>query len=139
MILCRAEHAQAIDRAVFPGLQGGPHVHNTAALAVALREAAQPAFKDYAQRVVANAKALAEALMARGFHVVSGGTDNHLILVDLTNKNVPGKVAAQGAGQGRHRAELQLGPLRHAQAVRPVGDPPGIAVGHQPRHGRGRR
>ena len=76
--------------------------------------------------------------MARGFDVVSGGTDNHLILVDLTNKNVPGKVAAQGAGQGRHRAELQLGPLRHAQAVRPLGDPPGIAVGHQPRHGRRR-
>src|SRR5215471_10593313 len=67
MILCRTEHAQAIDRAVFPGLQGGPHVHNTAALAVALREAAQPSFKDYAKKVVANARTLAEALLARGF------------------------------------------------------------------------
>src|SRR6187549_3044647 len=72
MILSRTEHAQAIDRAVFPGLQGGPHVHNTAALAVALREAAQPAFKDYAKKVVANARVLAEGLMARGFDDVSG-------------------------------------------------------------------
>src|SRR5262249_9042345 len=95
MIMCRAEHAQAIDRAVFPGLQGGPHVHNTAALAVALREAAQPSFKDYAKNVVTNARALAEALVAKGYHVVSGGTDNHLILIDLSNKNVPGKVAAK--------------------------------------------
>src|SRR5215471_15730160 len=66
-ILCRQEHAAAIDKAVFPGLQGGPHVHNTAALAVALREAAQPSFKDYAKKVVANARTLAEALLARGF------------------------------------------------------------------------
>jgi len=95
MILCKTEHAQAIDRAVFPGLQGGPHVHTTAALAVALHEAAQPSFKDYARRVVANARVLAEELVARGFHVVSGGTDNHLILVDLTSKNIPGKVAAR--------------------------------------------
>src|SRR4051812_10054302 len=91
MILCKAEYAQAIDRAVFPGLQGGPHVHNTAALAVALKEAAQPAFKEYAGRVVANARVIAEGLIARGYEVVSGGTDNHLILVDLTNKGVPGK------------------------------------------------
>src|SRR4051812_12772892 len=91
MILASAEHASAIDRAVFPGLQGGPHVHNTAALAVALREAAQPAFRDYAGRVVANARVIAEGLIARGYEVVSGGTDNHLILVDLTNKGVPGK------------------------------------------------
>src|SRR6185436_5557442 len=95
MILSRSEHAQAIDRAVFPGLQGGPHVHNTAALAVALREAAQPSFKEYARRVVSNAKTLADTLMARGYHVVSGGTDNHLILIDLTNKNITGKVAAK--------------------------------------------
>src|SRR5882724_5552406 len=89
MILARAEYAQVIDRAVFPGLQGGPHVHNTAALAVALREAAQPSFKDYARRVVANARVLAAELMAKGYDVVSGGTDNHLMLVDLTNKEVP--------------------------------------------------
>src|SRR5262245_6545538 len=95
MILTKTEHAQAIDRAVFPGLQGGPHVHNTAALAVALHEAAQPSFKEYARNVVSNARVIAEELVARGFQVVSGGTDNHLILVDLTNKNVPGKVAAR--------------------------------------------
>lgn len=95
MILCKKEHAQAIDRAVFPGLQGGPHNHVTAGIAVAAREAAQPGFKDYARSIVANARALAEALSARGFGVVTGGTDNHLMLIDLTSKNVTGKVAAQ--------------------------------------------
>src|SRR5947208_9896246 len=95
MILCRTEHAQAIDRAVFPGLQGGPHVHNTAALGVALKEAAQPDFKTYAKRVVADAKVMAETLMSKGFNVVSGGTDNHLMLIDLTNKNISGKIAAK--------------------------------------------
>ena len=86
MILCRTEHAQAIDRAVFPGLQGGPHQHTTAALAVALHEAAQPAFKEYAHAIVRNAQALADELMARGYDLVSGGTDNHLILIDLTKQ-----------------------------------------------------
>ncbi|MBK7579528.1 MAG: serine hydroxymethyltransferase [Myxococcales bacterium] len=95
MILCKAEHAKDIDRAVFPGLQGGPHNHTTAGIAVAAKEAMTPAFKTYAQNVVANAKVLAEALASRGFRLVTGGTDNHLILVDLTPKNVTGKVAAQ--------------------------------------------
>src|ERR1700690_2024531 len=95
MLMCQAVHQKAIDRAVFPGLQGGPHNHTTAGIAVALNEAAQPAFKQYAHNVVANAKVLAAELMARGFHVLSGGTDNHLILVDLTSKNVPGKIAAK--------------------------------------------
>jgi glycine hydroxymethyltransferase len=95
MILCKKEHAQAIDRAVFPGLQGGPHNHVTAGIAVAAREAAQPGFKEYARAIVANARALAEALSARGFGVVTGGTDNHLMLIDLTSKKVTGKVAAQ--------------------------------------------
>ena len=95
MIFCKKEHAQAIDRAVFPGLQGGPHNHTTAAIAVAAREALQPGFKDYAKAVVANAKTLADALMARGFTITTGGTDVHLMVVDLTSKNVSGKVAAQ--------------------------------------------
>ena len=95
MILCREEHAKAIDRAVFPGLQGGPHNHTTAGIAVALREAATPAFKKYGEQIVKNARALAAGLTERGFDLVSGGTDNHLILVDLTNKSVPGKVAAR--------------------------------------------
>jgi len=95
MLLSTAEHAKAIDKAVFPGLQGGPHNHTTAAIAVALKEASQPSFKDYAANIVANAQALGEALAERGFDLVSGGTDNHLLLVDLTNKGVTGKVAAK--------------------------------------------
>jgi glycine hydroxymethyltransferase len=95
MILCRQEHQKAIDRAVFPGLQGGPHNHTTAALAVALKEASQPSFKEYAAQIVANAKALAEGLIERGFELISGGTDNHLLLVDLTRKDVPGRKAAR--------------------------------------------
>ncbi len=95
MILCRKDVADAIDRAVFPGLQGGPHNHTTAAIGVALKEASTPEFKRYAAQVVRNAKALADELLARGFSLVSGGTDNHLILVDLTNKNVIGKKAAR--------------------------------------------
>ena len=125
MILCRTEHAKAIDRAVFPGLQGGPHVHNTAALAVALKEAAQPSFKDYARRVVANAKALAEALMAKGFDVVSGGTDNHLILIDLSNKNVPGKVAARALD----KAGIELNYNTVPYDTRKPFDPSGIRLG----------
>jgi glycine hydroxymethyltransferase len=95
MILCRKELADRIDRAVFPGLQGGPHNHTTAATGVALKEASTPAFKEYGHQIVRNAKAIAAELMARGFDLVSGGTDNHLILIDLTNKNVPGKKAAK--------------------------------------------
>ena len=90
-----AAHASAIDKAVFPGLQGGPHNHTTAGIAVALHEAAQPSFRGYAAQVVANAAALASALLARGYDLVSGGTDNHLLLVDLTSKGIGGKPAAK--------------------------------------------
>jgi glycine hydroxymethyltransferase len=82
-ILCRAEHAAAIDKAIFPGLQGGPLEHVIAGKAVAFREAADPSFKEYAAQIVANAAALAEGLAGEGFRLVSGGTDNHLMLVDL--------------------------------------------------------
>jgi glycine hydroxymethyltransferase len=95
MILTDAEHAKAIDKAVFPGLQGGPHNHTTAGIAVALREAALPSFRTYAAQVVANASALATALRSHGYDLVSGGTDNHLLLVDLTSKGVAGKPAAK--------------------------------------------
>ncbi|HEY2512564.1 MAG TPA: serine hydroxymethyltransferase [Polyangiaceae bacterium] len=95
MIFCKKAHASAIDKAVFPGLQGGPHNHTTAGIAVAAEEALQPSFKTYAEQIVANAKTLAEELVKRGFDLVTGGTDNHLLLVDLTNKGVPGKVASQ--------------------------------------------
>jgi glycine hydroxymethyltransferase len=95
MILCRQELAAAIDRAVFPGLQGGPHNHTTAAIGVALKEAATPEFAEYAHQVVRNSKALAAGLKERGFNLVSGGTDNHLAVIDMTNKKVYGKKTAQ--------------------------------------------
>ncbi len=82
-----------IDRAIIPGLQGGPHNHQTAGIAVALKEAMQPAFKEYAKQVVANAKILGEELLKRGFELVTGGTDSHLLLINLNNKNVSGKDA----------------------------------------------
>jgi glycine hydroxymethyltransferase len=95
MILCKQELAEQIDRAVFPGLQGGPHNHTTAGISVALKEAATPEFKQYAANVVRNAKALADELLACGFTLVSGGTDTHLILIDLQSKKVTGRKAAK--------------------------------------------
>jgi glycine hydroxymethyltransferase len=95
MILCRADLAKAVDKQVFPGTQGGPLEHVIAAKAVALAEAATPAFQAYAAQVVKNAQALATALMARGYAIVSGGTDTHLVLVDLRAKALTGKEAEQ--------------------------------------------
>jgi glycine hydroxymethyltransferase len=94
-ILCQERYAAAIDKAVFPGLQGGPLMHAIAAKAVAFREAAQPEFRDYAAAVVRNAATLADALADEGFRIVSGGTDNHLMLVDLRPFGVTGKVAQE--------------------------------------------
>ncbi len=93
MILCKAQHAAAVNKAMFPGTQGGPLEHVIAAKAVAFKEALEPAFTQYCRRIVANAKALATALAARDYQLVSGGTDNHLMLVDLRNKGLTGKVA----------------------------------------------
>ena len=94
MILCKdAEFGKQFNKAIFPGIQGGPLMHVIAAKAVALGEALQPSFKEYAQQVVKNAKVLADELTADGFRIVTGGTDNHLMLVDLTSKNHTGKVA----------------------------------------------
>jgi glycine hydroxymethyltransferase len=95
LILCKAQHAKGIDKAVFPGLQGGPLMHVIAAKAVAFREALEPGFKEYCAQVVRNARALAAALASRGFHIVSGGTDTHLMLVDLRSKGLTGKAAEQ--------------------------------------------
>jgi glycine hydroxymethyltransferase len=95
IILCKSEYASQIDRAVFPGLQGGPHNHTTAAIAVAAKEASSSGFQAYARAVVENARVLAEELVKHGFSLVTGGTDNHLILIDLTNRKIPGKVAAK--------------------------------------------
>ena len=91
MLMCKTEHAKKIDRAVFPGLQGGPHNHTTAAIAVAAKEASTPEFKTYAANIVANAKGLGEELVARGFSLITGGTDNHLLLIDMTSKGMAGK------------------------------------------------
>ncbi|HEU4720153.1 MAG TPA: serine hydroxymethyltransferase [Gemmatimonadaceae bacterium] len=93
MILCKAEHAAAVNKAMFPGTQGGPLEHVIAAKAVAFKEALDPSFKVYSRQIVANAQALAKALVARGYQLVSGGTDNHLMLVDLRNKGLTGKAA----------------------------------------------
>jgi glycine hydroxymethyltransferase len=86
IILCKAAHARSIDRAVFPGIQGGPLMHSIAAKAVSFREAMQPDFADYINRVLANAKTLAEELTGRGWRLISGGTDNHLLLIDLRSR-----------------------------------------------------
>jgi len=93
MIMCKTEHAKAVDKVIFPGIQGGPLVHVIAAKAVAFKEAMTEDFATYQKRVVENAKTLADELVKRGFSIISGGTDNHLMLVDLTNKNSTGKDA----------------------------------------------
>jgi glycine hydroxymethyltransferase len=125
MIMCKKEHAAAIDKAVFPGLQGGPHNAATAGIAVAAKEALTPEFKTYAQNVVANAKGLAEALMARGFAVTTGGTDNHLMLIDLTNKGVAGKPAAQALDKAGIVANYNSVPFDPRKPF----DPSGLRIG----------
>jgi glycine hydroxymethyltransferase len=101
MLLCRQQHAQAVDKSVFPGLQGGPHMHTLTAIAVALAEADTPEFVAYAKQIVKNSKVMAEKLLEHGFNLVSGGTDNHLILIDLRNKGIPGKKLAKALDRAR--------------------------------------
>jgi glycine hydroxymethyltransferase len=125
MIMSTAEHASQVDKAVFPGLQGGPHNHTTAAIAVALREAAQPEFKAYAQQVVANGKALAAALLERGYSLVSGGTDNHLILIDLTPQGIAGKPAAKALDRAGIEVNYNTVPFDPRKPF----DPSGIRIG----------
>jgi glycine hydroxymethyltransferase len=125
MIMSTAEHASQVDKAVFPGLQGGPHNHTTAAIAVALREAAQPEFKAYAQQVVANGKALAGALLERGYSLVSGGTDNHLILIDLTPQGIAGKPAAKALDRAGIEVNYNTVPFDPRKPF----DPSGIRIG----------
>jgi glycine hydroxymethyltransferase len=125
MLLSPAEHAPALDRAVFPGLQGGPHEHTIAAIAVALHEAAQPGFATYARAIVDNANALADALLERGFDLVSGGTDNHLLLVDLTAKGIGGRPAAEAL----ERAGIVLNSNAVPFDPRKPLDPSGIRLG----------
>ena len=93
VVMCKAEHAKAVDKFIFPGIQGGPFMHAIAAKAVAFQEALSPAFTRYQQQVIANAKVLAQGLIDRGYKIVSGGTDTHLMLINLTNKGITGKEA----------------------------------------------
>jgi glycine hydroxymethyltransferase len=125
MVMTTAEHASQLDKAVFPGLQGGPHNHTTAAIAVALREAAQPGFRTYAQQVVANGKALAAALLERGYSLVSGGTDNHLILIDLTPQGIAGKPAAKALDRAGIEVNYNTVPFDPRKPF----DPSGIRIG----------
>lgn len=125
MLMSTADRAKALDKAVFPGLQGGPHNHTTAAIAVALHEAATPDFARYAEQIVVNAKALAAAMVERGFDLVSGGTDNHLILVDLTSKDIGGKPAAKALD----RAGIELNFNTVPYDPRKPFDPSGLRIG----------
>ncbi len=125
MLMCKAIHQKAIDRAVFPGLQGGPHNHTTAGIAIALKEAATTQFKAYAAQIVANSRALAAALMERGFQLITGGSDNHLILADMTSKNVSGKIAAKALDAAGMELNYNSVPF---DARKPF-DPSGIRLG----------
>jgi glycine hydroxymethyltransferase len=125
ILLCREEHAKAIDRAVFPGLQGGPHQHQTAAIAATLGEALTEEFREYAHAVVDNARTLASELIDRDFDLISGGTDNHLILLDMTRKGLSGKEAAS--------ALSRAGIVTNANSIpfdprKPL-DPSGVRIG----------
>ncbi len=125
MILCDEKHRKAIDRAVFPGLQGGPHNGTTAGIAVAAKMAMTDGFKEYAHAIVDNSRVLAETLTSRGFDLVTGGSDNHLILIDLTSKDVPGKVAAQALDRAGMVGNYNSVPFD----TRKPFDPSGVRIG----------
>lgn len=125
MVLSDGTFAKEIDRAVFPGLQGGPHNHTTAAIAVALKEAAKPEFKRYAHQVVANAKALAAELLRHGLRLVSGGTDNHLILIDVTPRGINGKPAARALSRAGIECNYNTVPFDPRKPM----DPSGLRIG----------
>jgi glycine hydroxymethyltransferase len=125
MCMCKEEHAKAVDRAIFPGLQGGPHMHTISGIAVAMGEALTDDFKIYAAQVVKNARRLAEKLMEYGFELVSGGTDNHLILIDMRNKNIPGKKMAKALDRARIVTNCNTVPNDPA----PPFNPSGVRIG----------
>jgi len=121
MLLCRKEHAKSVDKSVFPGLQGGPHMHTLTAIAVAMAEADTPEFITYAKQVVNNAKVLAEKLLEYGFNLISGGTDNHLILIDLQNKHISGRKLAKALDRARIVSNYNTTPLDPAHPSNPSG------------------
>ncbi|MDR3633711.1 MAG: serine hydroxymethyltransferase [Isosphaeraceae bacterium] len=125
VVLCRKDWAKKLDSGVFPGLQGGPLMHVIAGKAVCFGEALRPEFKDYARQVVANAKVLAEELTRAGFRLVSGGTDNHLVLIDMTSKGLTGKIAESALGRAGITVNKNLIPF---DARKPM-DPSGIRMG----------
>jgi len=125
MILCKAEHHKAIDRAVFPGMQGGPHNHTTAAISVALREASTPAFQRYAERIVENSRALADVLLGEGLRLITGGSDNHLLLIDVTVLGSTGKIAAKAMDIAGLEANANTVPFDPRKPF----DPSGVRIG----------
>jgi glycine hydroxymethyltransferase len=125
LIMSQGKYEKELDRAVFPGLQGGPHNHTTAAIAVALHEAATDEFKRYAMQIVANAKALADALEQKGFGLISGGTDNHMILMDVTTRGINGKPAARALNQAGIECNYNTIPFDPRKPM----DPSGLRLG----------
>jgi glycine hydroxymethyltransferase len=125
MILMKKKYRKAINKAVFPGLQGGPHNHTTAGIAVALKEASTEEFKAYAHKIVENARHLAGCLMEKGFDLVSKGTDNHLLLVDVTRRGITGKPFAQALDKAGMECNYNTVPFD----PRPPMDPSGVRLG----------
>ncbi len=125
MMLCKEQHAKKMDKSVFPGLQGGPHMHSISGIAVALKEASTPEFAEYAKQIIKNAKAMAEKLLEYGFNLVSGGTDNHLILIDLRNKKIPGKKLSQALAKAGIYTNCNSVP----QDTAPPFNPSGLRIG----------
>ncbi|MFA6295708.1 MAG: serine hydroxymethyltransferase, partial [Candidatus Paceibacterota bacterium] len=125
IIMCKEQFAKDINRAVFPGLQGGPHDHINAAKAVAFKEALEPSFKNYAKRIIVNAQTLASELQKFGFRIISGGTDNHLMLIDMTSRGLSGKeaeIALDKAGLSTNKNMIPF------DTRKPL-DPSGIRLG----------
>jgi glycine hydroxymethyltransferase len=124
-VLCREEHAKTLDKTVFPGLQGGPLMHIIAAKAVCFHEALQPSFKEYARQIVVNAKTLAETLMAGGVRLASGGTDNHLMLCDMTAIGLSGKIGEEALDRAGITVNKNMIPFDQRKPL----DPSGIRIG----------
>jgi glycine hydroxymethyltransferase len=128
MIMCKEEYAQDIDKAVFPGLQGGPHNHTTAGIAVALKEASTKEFKKYSKQVISNAQTLSNELSKLGYNIVSGGTDNHLFLVDLSNSGL-GDIGGEEASTVLEKANITLNKNTIPNDPRKPWDPSGVRIG----------
>ena len=138
MVLCREKYAKELDKAVFPGLQGGPLMHIIAAKAVCFKEAAEPAFVDYQKQIVANAKRLASVLTSSGFRLVSGGTDNHLMLVDVFSRGLTGKAAEAALGKAGITVNKNAIPFDSNPPADGERDTHRHTRGHDARHGRAR-